>query len=78
MDMVEFVKRFCDWDIVRDASGMPTKMELRRFGYVAEYRVRWINPRGQIRERWFLDYNTAINFAARFPYERVVVEGPVR
>jgi len=49
-------------------------MELRSFGYVAEWRVRWINPRSQMRERWFLDFNAAINFAVRFPYARVVVE----
>lgn len=34
------------------------------------YAVLWLNPRNQRRVRWFDDYNTALNFLARFPYDR--------
>jgi hypothetical protein len=67
-------RTFRDYSFERDAAGMPTKLFWRGdYREVKKWSVRWINPRGDLRTRYFDDFNTALNFSVRFPSCRVAL-----
>lgn len=68
-------RSFRDYEIVRDPAGMPTKLLWGGdYQEVKKWSVKWINPRSILRERLFDDYNTALNFQARFPLYRTCLQ----